>query len=87
MPHPLVWGAAWGAAQAARLIGRKRSWLPDPVIVEMGQCYWGLSSRYAARDLGHSPRPWDETLGDTIAWLTVFHPEVAAKVGRRAITG
>lgn len=54
--------AALALAHAAR--GR----LMDPVVIEMGHHFWGLSSRYA-EELGYRPRPVDETLADTVAWL------------------
>ncbi|MEZ4265845.1 MAG: NAD-dependent epimerase/dehydratase family protein [Myxococcota bacterium] len=41
----------------------------DRASVEMAQHYWYIDSSRAARDLGFSPRPTDETLADTIAWI------------------
>ena len=43
--------------------------LPDPMSVEMASRHWGISSRYAERDLAHRPRPARETLGETVRWL------------------
>ena len=43
--------------------------LPDPVVFEMAAHHWGLSSRYAAADLGYRSRPAAQTIGDTVAWL------------------
>jgi nucleoside-diphosphate-sugar epimerase len=67
-PFWLAWAAATASARLARALGR-RSWLPDPVSIEMGHHHWGLSSRYAQEELGYRPRPVDETLSETLAWL------------------
>jgi dihydroflavonol-4-reductase len=56
-------------AEAARLVETLR--LPFPIspegVVLMAQ-NWRYSSRKARRELGHRPRPLDDTLGDTVAW-------------------
>ncbi len=56
-------------AEAARLAEALR--LPFPIspegVVLMAQ-NWRYSSRKARRELGHRPRPLDDTLGDTVAW-------------------
>jgi len=36
---------------------------------KMGRLYWYFNSTAAQRDLGHDPRPLDETLATTIAWI------------------
>jgi len=58
---------------AARLnagLGRfATSSLPDPVLIEMASCYWGLRSRYAEGELAFVSRPASVTLRDTIDWL------------------
>ena len=72
MPFRLAWLAA---ALTARL-GLKL--LPEPSLIEMAAHYWGLSSRYAAAELGYRSRPGAETLRDTIAWLATHHPDLRA---------
>jgi dihydroflavonol-4-reductase len=63
-------GPVWALSWLNQRLGRRALGLfPDPVLVEMSSRHWGLRSRYAERDLGYAPRPPDETLRDTIAWL------------------
>jgi len=45
----------------------------DPVVVEMASHYWGLTSLYAATDLGYEPRDPLVTLRDTVDWLRANH--------------
>jgi len=47
----------------------KRLGLPDPVLLEMGTRFWGVGSRLAQADLGHTPRELRDTLTDALAWL------------------
>ncbi|MBC7544633.1 MAG: NAD-dependent epimerase/dehydratase family protein [Candidatus Sericytochromatia bacterium] len=67
---------AWGAAVLNQWLGSTLSFLPDPVVIEMGSSYWGLKSLYAAEELGYQSRPPQETLTDTIAWLQAEHPQL-----------
>eukprot|EP00999_Lentomonas_sp_LEN2_P002954 NODE_812_length_1175_cov_83.484733_g771_i0.p1 GENE.NODE_812_length_1175_cov_83.484733_g771_i0~~NODE_812_length_1175_cov_83.484733_g771_i0.p1 ORF type:complete len:362 (-),score=58.32 NODE_812_length_1175_cov_83.484733_g771_i0:88-1092(-) len=41
----------------------------DPVWAEMGQVFWSIDSSSAKRDLQFSPRPYMETLRETVEWL------------------
>lgn len=59
--------AARLAEDTARLVG-VRSWLPNPVVVEMASHYWGFRSRWA-HEIGFAARPAATTLHDTITWL------------------
>ena len=59
----------WYAARLNEMIGRPLHVLPDPVVIEMAGHYWGISSRYAERDLGYQSRDPDQTVADTIAWI------------------
>jgi len=43
--------------------------LPDPVLLEMAQHHWGLSSLWSQRELGYAPRGPRQTLVDTVSWL------------------
>lgn len=65
----------WAALSLAKVgaigVGRP-AWLPDPVVLEMSTCYWGLRSKHA-EELGYSPRPAEETLRDTVRWLSRAH--------------
>ena len=54
--------------------------LPEPMSVEMASRHWGISSRYAERDLAHRPRPARETLRETVRWLQE-EPESVEGVG------
>jgi len=65
--RPLPRWAAMGLAQIAMLGGKIPS-LPDPVVLEMATCFWGLSSLFA-HELGYAPRPGRQTLCDTVNWL------------------
>jgi len=66
--RPLPRWAARGLAQIAMLGGRLHPSLPDPVVLEMATCFWGLSSLFA-HELGYAPRPGRQTLCDTVNWL------------------
>ena len=66
--RPMPPWAALGLAKVAGLAPRRPSWIPDPVVLEMSLCYWGLSSLYA-HELGYAPRSARQTLSDTVAWL------------------
>jgi nucleoside-diphosphate-sugar epimerase len=60
--------AAHGLAKIGARLPKLPHWLPDPVVLEMSTCYWGLSSLFA-HELGYAPRPARQTLADTVAWL------------------
>ena len=51
--------------------------LPEPTLVEMGARYWGMTSRYAADELGYTSRRRDETLAETVQWIRANPPAVA----------
>lgn len=72
IPVPLARALAAASAPVARLTGK--ALMPDPVVVEMGAHHWGLTSRYAAEELGFRPRPGAETVRDTVGWLRAHHP-------------
>jgi hypothetical protein len=59
----------WYLAKLNEATGRRLHFIPDPVVIEMARHHWGISSRYAATDLGFYPRPAEETLRDTIHWM------------------
>jgi len=66
--RPLPRWAAIGLAQISTLGGKIHPLLPDPVVLEMATCFWGLSSLFA-HELGFAPRPGRQTLCDTVNWL------------------
>ncbi len=66
--RPLPRWAALGLAQIANLGGKLHPALPDPVVLEMATCFWGLTSLFA-HELGYQPRPGRQTLCDTVNWL------------------
>lgn len=69
-PTWLLLGAAHCGERWSRWTGAQRPrWLPDPVVVEMSECFWGLASSFSHAELGYKPRPPDETLLDTIEWM------------------
>jgi dihydroflavonol-4-reductase len=65
LPSKLV----WMLARLNEIAGKPLHILPDPVVIEMGGHYWGISSRHAATDLGYSTRDPDVTIADTIEWI------------------
>jgi dihydroflavonol-4-reductase len=68
VPRPravLPFRAGWLVARALE----RFHVVPDPVVMEMASHWWGLSSRYAADELGWKPRDPRETLRDTVEWL------------------
>jgi nucleoside-diphosphate-sugar epimerase len=78
--------AAFVLGQVSAALERRPSWLPDPVLLEMSTCHWGLSSLYAS-EIGYQPRPASDTLRDTIAWLraNAHAPAHDAAVGPAAL--
>jgi len=74
-PRALVpFRVAWLLAALTKRLGLRL--LPEPELIDMAAHHWGLSSRYAAEELGYQSRPGDETLAATIAWLTANHPDL-----------
>ncbi len=76
LPTRAAHALASAAARATALWPGAHSPLPDPVVIEMGSRWWGLKSRYAAKELGYQPRPARQTLADTIEWLRHNHPDL-----------
>jgi nucleoside-diphosphate-sugar epimerase len=70
--RPMPPWAAIGLAKVAGLSDRRPSWIPDPVVLEMSNFYWGLTSLYA-HELGYVPRSARQTLSDTVSWLRSTH--------------
>jgi dihydroflavonol-4-reductase len=70
--RPMPPWAALGLAKVAGLSDRRPSWIPDPVVLEMSNFYWGLSSLHA-HELGYAPRSARQTLSDTVTWLRSSH--------------
>ena len=68
VPPPVGWVAAALVELACRLIGRR-----PPVTLAMAREILGRSSfcdtTKARLQLGHAPRPLQETLRDTVAWF------------------
>jgi nucleoside-diphosphate-sugar epimerase len=73
--RPMPPWATAGLARVARLTPKRPSWIPDPVVLEMSTCYWGLSSLFA-HELDYSPRLARQTLSDTVSWLRSLHTPV-----------
>lgn len=70
MPAPRrvipYWPALW-ASRALHVLGIKA--LPEPALIEMAAHYWGMRSKYSAKDLDYRSRAGMETIRDTVAWL------------------
>jgi dihydroflavonol-4-reductase len=82
--RPMPPWAAIGLAKVAGLSDRRPSWIPDPVVLEMSNFYWGLTSLHA-HELGYAPRSARQTLSDTVTWLRSVHappPHGAGKATR-----
>lgn len=71
--RPMPRWATKSIAGLARVSRLRLSWLPDPVVLEMSTCYWGLSSLFA-HELGYEPRSARQTLSDTVGWLRLSPP-------------
>ena len=69
VPFALAW---WMAKLAGPL-----HILPEATLVEMGARYWGMTSRYAADDLGYASRAGPDTIADTVAWVRANLPAAA----------
>jgi nucleoside-diphosphate-sugar epimerase len=83
LPSGLAWSMASAAERAAAAMPGAKSPLPDPVVIEMGTHWWGLSSRHAEAELGYAPRPGRQTLADTILWLRQHHPQLKAEAAAK----
>ena len=72
-PHKrLPTSVAWLAATASKFIFsalKKKSPLPDPVLVEMASKYWATKSLYAKEELDFTARDPHQTLKDTVEWI------------------
>jgi len=75
--RPMPRWAALGLARVASLAGRRPSFVPDPVVLEMSTCHWGLASLFA-HELGYTPRAARQTLSDTVGWLRANEAPAAA---------
>lgn len=49
--------------------GRRARLFVDQVVVEMGAAFWNLGTKLAPQDLGFAPRPAEESLRDTVAFI------------------
>jgi dihydroflavonol-4-reductase len=67
IPLQLAGLAAPFALAATRLLGRTPKFTPESIQVLRGHRH--VSYEKAARDLGYSPRPLEETIRDTLAWF------------------
>jgi nucleoside-diphosphate-sugar epimerase len=63
-------------SDTARLPGTAR-W-PDPVVLEMSTCHWGISSLWTHAELDYAPRLARQTLSDTVAWVRTHQAEASA---------
>jgi dihydroflavonol-4-reductase len=70
--RPMPPWATRGLAKVAGLSDRRPSWIPDPVVLEMSNFYWGLTSLHA-HELGYQLRSARQTLSDTVSWLRTTH--------------
>lgn len=52
--------------------------LPDPVVLEMSRCHWGLKTLWSHAELDYRPRNDRQTLSDTVAWLRAERARRAA---------
>jgi nucleoside-diphosphate-sugar epimerase len=78
-PMPL-W-ATHGIAGLARVSRWQPRWIPDPVVLEMSTCFWGLTSLFA-HELGYAPRTPRQTLSDTVTWLRASPPESPVRAAK-----
>lgn len=78
VPTAVGWWLAAAAHRAKRVLLRYDDPTLDPVVVEMAAAFWYLDASRAAADLGFAPRPADDTLRDTVAYLRAHRAELAA---------
>ncbi|GJP41562.1 hypothetical protein CLOM_g1223, partial [Closterium sp. NIES-68] len=76
VPPRVAWVLAAAASKLLPLIGRKDPSL-DPVVVEMAQVFWYIDWSRAEKELGFSPRPYEETVADTVVWLREHRRELS----------
>lgn len=76
---------AWllgGVAKGTQLVSVPG--LPDPVVLEMANHFWGLSTLWSHDELGYQSRPARQTIADTVAWLRANHPDLIARAAKAA---
>eukprot|EP00041_Stephanoeca_diplocostata_P002984 m.31072 g.31072 ORF g.31072 m.31072 type:complete len:364 (+) comp13944_c0_seq2:271-1362(+) len=76
LPYPVLWAAAAALTQVGYVTGNPNPSV-DPVRAEMGSSFWDVDWSVAANELGFSPRPPEETIRDTIAYVCEHHPEIS----------
>lgn len=67
MPYRLAWGVIAAVHAATSMAGKP--YHVDPVVVEMAHHYWYVDSSAAKSVLGFRPRPWRDTLRDTLVYI------------------
>lgn len=72
-------------AAVGRLLGGRLGGLPDPVVLEMATCHWGLSTLWSHKELDYRPRAPRQTLVDTVHFIRAECPELGARVPQRAV--
>jgi dihydroflavonol-4-reductase len=80
--HAPAWLVHGVARLSARVPRRVVPVLPDPVVLEMATCHWGLISLWSEHELGYKARSGRQTVVDTVEWLRA-NP-VAAAAARAA---
>jgi dihydroflavonol-4-reductase len=73
LPYPVAIGIAWVAQTAAALQG-KESLMTVSGIRTLNNSQ-DVNDAKARRELGHTPRPFDETIRDTVRWYLERQPE------------
>lgn len=69
----LPWYMVWSICRMMQLSNKyvvKTIKLPDPVKIEMASSYWSIRCYRAKRHLRFSPRSPDETIGDSVKYLS-----------------
>jgi nucleoside-diphosphate-sugar epimerase len=70
VPTWLLRGVAGATESLAKTPKFQRPrWLPDPVVLEMAACHWGLTTLWTHAELDYRPRPARQTIADTVHWL------------------
>ncbi len=73
-PAPRVCAPMWAARVGIKFYAAMHHWVGgEPLLTSEAlhalRCYGPVSSEKARRELGHAPRPIDDTVAETVAWL------------------
>ena len=77
VPYALAHAGARAGSRLLGIFGKSDPGL-DPAVVEMASHFWYLDDSAARSDLGWDPRPLEETLEESIKWVSAHRDTLRA---------